>query len=285
MKFSATTVMMPEHDLRETAELLAHLGFDGAEWRCRQIPDSQREAAFSPWGNVKNDLSPANLAERGGELVSVSESLGLAVVGLATNMPASDLEQVRLAAEGCAKWGIPMFRLGAPRGYDRQSDYRDLIDDTLRAFEAALAITAPLGVKCILEIHRGTVACSASQAYLVAHHFDPQHLGVIFDVANMSLGEGFEPVTMGLDLLGQWVAHVHIGGGRPTVGARRDDGQQTYGWDTCDLADSILDVPHFLAELQARDYAGYLSVEDFRTVPLESKLSGQLAYLRQSAPA
>lgn len=284
MKFSATTVMLPEHDLRETAALLARLGFDGAEWRCRHIPEAQRDKPLSPWGNVKNDLSPANLAERGEELVAASEEFGLPVVGLATNMGADQLDEVRLVAEGCAKWGIPMFRLGAPRRYDRAENYRRLIADTIAAFEQALAICRPLGVQCILEIHRGTVACSASQAYLVVKEFDPADLGVIFDVANMSLGEGYEPVTMGLDLLGDYVRHVHIGGGRPVAGEVRDDGQQTWSWETCWLDEGILDVPAFLAALAERDYSGYLSVEDFRPVPIEEKLSRQLAYLRQSAP-
>ena len=141
MRISATTVMMPEHDMRETAEVLARLGFDGAEWRCRHIPEGQREAPYSPWGNVKNDLSPDSIAERGGELVAVSREFGLALVTLATSMPATALDDVRKVAEGCAKWGIPMFRLGGPRGYSRDGNYRALIDDTIRAFAEALAIT------------------------------------------------------------------------------------------------------------------------------------------------
>lgn len=280
MKVSATTVMLPEHDLRETAELLAGMGFDGAEWRCRHIPESQRGKEFSPWGNVKNDLSPDNLAERGEELMAVSEELGLAVAGLATNMPATELDEVRKVAAGCAKWGIPLFRIGAPRGYSREEDYRDLLDDTVRALDQALPITREYGVRVVLEIHRGTVACSASQAYLVVSNFDAQDIGVIFDIANMSLGEGFEPFSMGLDLLGDYVAHVHAGGGRPAAGERGEDGRLKWGWDTCDLADSIADVPQFVRDLAARGYQGFISVEDFRPLPPEEKLPRQLEFLR-----
>ena len=280
MKISATTVMMPEHDLRETAELLAKLGFDGAEWRCRQIPESQRDKPLSPWGNVKNDLSPDNLGERGEELVAVSKEVGLAVVGLATNMPANDLDDVRKVAEGCAKWGIPMFRIGAPSRYSREANYREVLDEAIRAMEPALAITRDLGVKMILEIHRGTVACSASQAYLVVKHFDPADLGVIFDIANMSLGEGYEPWGMGLDLLGPYVAHVHAAGGKAVEKERREDGHAGWAWDCCDLADSLYDVPLFVAQLKERDYQGFLSLEDFRGEAIETKLSRNLAYLQ-----
>lgn len=280
MKLSATTVMMPEHDLRETAELLCELGFDGAEWRCRRVPEAQVGKPWSPWGNVKNDLSPDNVMERGAELRAVSDELGLATVALATNMGADELDDVGRVAAACAEWGIPMFRLGAPRRYSREENYRTLIDQTVAAFERAIEITRPLDVRCILEIHRGTVACSASQAYLIVKNFDPRYVGVIFDIANMSLGEGYEPCSMGLDLLGPYVAHVHAGGGRPVAKERREDGQQLYGWETCDLADSIIDTPQFVRDLARRDYAGYLSVEDFRAEPIADKLRRQVAFLR-----
>ncbi len=280
MKISATTVMMPNHDMRETAELLSRLGFDGAEWRCRHIPEAQKDQAYSPWGNVKNDFSPDNLAERGEELRAVSEEFGLQVVTLATNMPAGDLQDVRKVAEGCAKWGIPMFRLGAPRGYSRDEPYTRLIDDTIRAFDAALKVTREYGVRVILEIHRNTVSCSATQAYNVVRNFDPEDVGVIFDIANMSLGQGAEPFKMGLDLLGDYVAHVHAGGGRVSPGDRDDKGQLQWNWDTCDLADSIVDVAEFVGDLQAMGYQGFISVEDFRDIDLEEKLSTQLQFLR-----
>jgi len=200
-------------------------------------------------------------------------------------MGANELDEVAKVAEGCAKWGIRMFRIGAPRRYDRSGNYRDLIDDTVRSFEEALKITRQHGVRVVLEIHRGTVACSASQAYLVVRNFDPQDIGVIFDIANMSLGEGHEPTKMGLDLLGDYVAHVHAGGGRVAPGERKESGQLSWNWETCDLADSIIDVAQFYSELAATGYSGYISVEDFRSMPIEEKLGTQLSYLRSLGKA
>ncbi|MBI5834098.1 MAG: sugar phosphate isomerase/epimerase [Armatimonadetes bacterium] len=280
MKVCATTVMMPEHDLPEAAEFLAGLGFDGVEWRCRRISDEQRAQPYSNWGNHRFDLSPDNLGARGGELVAVTRANGLEIACLATNMPASDLDTVRLVAEGCAKHGIGKFRLGAPRGWGSSDNYVQLLDDTRRAFEQALAICAECGVRAILEIHRGTVAMSPTMAYLVVKDFDPAHIGVIFDIANMSLGQGLEPPKVGIDLLGAYVAHVHAGGGRPRPVERRDDGQQGWAWDTVDLADSLLDTASFVRDLLATGYGGFFSVEDFRAMDLTEKLSTNLAYLR-----
>lgn len=280
MKISATTVMIPQYDMRETAEMLSRLGFDGAEWRCRHIPEGAKEADYTPWGNVKNDFSPNNLAERGEELVGLSKEFNLQIVGLATAMRADELDEVRKVAEGCAKWGIGLFRVGAPRGYSHDENYRDFLSDTVKAFGEALKITREYGVRVLLEIHRNTASCSASQAYLIVKEFDPKDIGVIFDIANMSLGQGQEPTKMGLDLLGDYVAHVHAGGGQPVPTERNEQGQLQYRWDTVDLADSIIDVPLFVSELKAMNYEGFLSVEDFREMPLEEKIETQLKYLR-----
>ncbi|MGE5532119.1 MAG: TIM barrel protein, partial [Bacteroidota bacterium] len=125
-----------------------------------------------------------------------------------------------------------------------------------------------------------TVACSASQAYLIVKEFDPKDIGVIFDIANMSLGQGHEPTKMGLDLLKDYVAHVHAGGGQPVPTERNEQGHLQYRWDTVDLADSIIDVPAFVSQLKAMDYQGFLSVEDFRDIDLEPKIEKQLKYLR-----
>jgi sugar phosphate isomerase/epimerase len=280
MKISATTVMMPEYDMAATAECLSRLGFDGAEWRCRHIPEGTKGAEYSPWGNVKNDFSPDNLATRGEELVALSRQHHLQIVCLATAMRADELAEVRKVAEGCAMWEIPMFRIGAPRGYNAAEDYSDLVGDTIRTLGPALEITRAVGVRVLLEIHRNTVACSASQAWNIVREFDPEDLGVIFDISNMSLGQGHEPTKMGLDLLGEYVAHVHAGGGQPVPAERNEQGQLQYRWDTVDLADSIIDVSLFCQELQARNYQGFISVEDFRAIPLEEKIATQLQYLR-----
>ncbi|NPV46686.1 MAG: sugar phosphate isomerase/epimerase [Armatimonadetes bacterium] len=285
IRISATTVMLPDYDMEETAQLLSRLGFDGAEWRCRHIPESARDQPYSPWGNVKNDLSPDNLMQRGEEVVALSREYGLEIACLATAMRADELDEVRKVAEGCSHWGIRRFRIGAPRGYNPQENYRDLLDDTIRALEPALAIARECGVRALLEIHRNTVACSASQAYLIVRNFDPQDIGVIFDIANMSLGQGHEPTKMGLDLLGPYVQHVHAGGGAPVAGERGPDGQQLWNWETVDLADSVIDVPQFVRELAAMNYQGFISVEDFRPLPTEEKLLTQLQFLRSVDPS
>ena len=51
-------------------------------------------------------------------------------------------------------------------------------------------------------------------------------------------------------------------------------------WEGCDLSDSILDIPLFLADLKAVNYPGFISIEDFRQMDHREKLSRQIEFLR-----
>jgi hypothetical protein len=107
MKISATTVMLPEYDLVQTCELLQRLGFDGVEWRVRRLAPGQENAAPSAWGRHLTDLSPENILSRAAEVKRVCADHGLGIAGFASACSATDLEQVRLLAEGAQACGCP----------------------------------------------------------------------------------------------------------------------------------------------------------------------------------
>ena len=54
-----------------------------------------------------------------------------------------------------------------------------------------------------------------------------------------------------------------------------------WSYEGCDLSDGILDVPQFIADLQAVGYQGFVSIEDFRNMGHEQKLTPQIGYLRR----
>lgn len=279
MRFSATTVMIPEYDLEETAQLLSELGYDGAEWRVRRIRSELNGQPYSPWGNVKNDLTPEKLAENPGMLVDVSKRYNLDIVGLATAVKADDLDDIRLIAEGCAACGAPFFRVGAPDGYDRTQNYNDLFRKAVDAYGKAIEITHGYGVRIVVEVHRGTLTVSAGLAHRLVSHFDPRDIGVIYDLANMSM-EGFECARMGLELLGPYLAHVHVGGYRPEPQEARADGTVAWDWENTSLAAGLMDYEQCMADLKAVNYEGYISLEDFRGIPSQDKLKEGITYLK-----
>jgi sugar phosphate isomerase/epimerase len=103
---------------------------------------------------------------------------------------------------------------------------------------------------------------------------------VIYDVNNMAK-DGFETFRIGLELLGDYVLHCHAGGWRPVDRGRREDGALDWGWEGCDLADSLLDIPLFVSDLQAVGYPGFVSIEDFRPIDHREKLRPQIEFLRR----
>jgi len=279
MRYSATSVMLPDLTLEQQADLLQRLGFDGIEWRVRRVSDSARAQPFSEWGAHKNDLTPDNFVESAPKMKQVASDHGLAIVGIASNAPATDLEQVELLAEGAAACGAPFIRVGCPRGYDGSTDYNLLYDEAVAAYAKALDAIAPFGIKAALEIHGGTLHPSASLAHRIVSHWSPDRVCVIFDANNMGR-DGFETTEMALELLGQYVGHLHVGGHRPVPNGKDEVGTVQWEWQGTSLAEGLYDYPRLLRKLQAMDFQGFISIEDFRDLPAEEKLREGIEYLR-----
>jgi sugar phosphate isomerase/epimerase len=280
MKYSVTSVILPDLDVVETCQLLQELGYDGVEWRVRYTRPQAIGKGYSYWGEHKTDLSPANLAEKAGEVAQITADHGLEIAAIASNLRADEYEEIKRLADGVARLGKVPIRLGAPRGYDRTLPYPALYAEAVEVYGRAIELLKPYGLKAVIEIHGGTIMVSASLAYRIASNFRPAEMGVIYDVNNMAK-DGFETFRIGLELLGDYVQHCHAGGWRPVPGERKDDGTLIWGWEGCDLSDSILDIPLWISDLKAVGYGGFISIEDFRPIDHREKLRPQIEYLRK----
>jgi sugar phosphate isomerase/epimerase len=281
VRYSATSVMMPELTMEEQTALLHRLGFDGIEWRVRRVPEEQRGKGYSEWGEHKNDLTPENFLDNAPHMKQVAGDCRLAIAGIASNAAATDLEQVRLLAQGAQACGAPFLRVGCPKGYDGSQDYNELYEEAVEAYGKAVEVVAGFGVKAALEIHGHTIHPSASLAHRIVSNWDPAHVCVILDANNM-VRDGFETTEIALELLGPYLGHVHVGGHRPLDKGRDDVGTVQWEWQGCPLGDGLYDYPRLLRKLKAVDYAGHISVEDFRPAPLEDKLRSAIGYLKST---
>jgi len=280
MRYSATSVMLPELTLEEQAGLLQRLGYDGIEWRVRRVPEEARGRGFSEWGAHKNDLTPETFLANGERMKRVAADHGLAIAGLASNAPATDLEQLRLLAEGAAACGAPFIRVGCPRGYDGTEDYNLLYEEAVEAYGKALEVVSSHGVKAALEIHGGTIHPSVSLAHRIVSNWEPPRVCVIYDPNNMVV-DGYETTEVALELLGPYLGHVHVGGHKPVAKSRDETGTVEWGWESVSLGEGLYDHPRLLKKLKLMGYAGFISVEDFRDAPAEEKLSNAIDYLRR----
>jgi len=282
MKISATTVMMPEYDVRQTCELLHRLGFDGVEWRVRRLGPGQETAPPSPWGRHLTDLSPENIVARSGEVRGLCADHGLVIAGFASACSATDPEQIKLLAEGAQACGCPALRLSCPRGYDGSVRYLELYEEAVAAFAGALEITRPMGVKVLLEMHAGTIHPSASLAYRIVSHFAAADIGVIYDPQNM-VRDGYETTPLAVDLLGPYLAHLHVGGHRPEPGAVDEKGTQEWLWHAAPMGRGLYDYPALMRVLRDAGFGGFISLEDFDPErSTEEKLVDGITYLRSA---
>jgi sugar phosphate isomerase/epimerase len=117
-----------------------------------------------------------------------------------------------------------------------------------------------------VEIHHGTICPSASSAYRLVSHFDPEAIGVIYDPGNMVF-EGFEDYRLGIELLGPYLAHVHIKNAAYTIPEKGGV------WIPCwaPLEDGVVNFTWLFTALQEAGYDGWLSMEDFS----EARPSGE----------
>jgi sugar phosphate isomerase/epimerase len=279
MKYSVTTVMLPELDVLETCTLLKELGFDGVEWRVRYTTREARDKGYGFWADHKSDLSPDNLQDRAKEVLEISQDHGLEIAAIASDVRAGDLETLKKLADGVSLLGKVPIKVAPPNWYFRQAKYEDLFQETVSAYERSLAILAPYGLRALVETHNNTIVVSASLAFRLVSNFSAEKIGVIYDLNNMA-SDGFETFRLGLELLGGYLQHCHLAGKRPMLRSREEDGTVRWEFETCDLADGILSVRQFLSDLNAVSYDRFISIEDFRPGDPRAVLEAQIRYLR-----
>ena len=277
MKLSVFTVSLPEYSPEEAAATLAGLGFDGVEWRVVDQPPWDGEPSF--WFGNRCTLPLATLLDDAPRVRALADSHGLAVPNLGTYVQCSEPDAVDLAMRAAAALGSPSLRVMVP-DYDGSSPYMPLRDAARRQWERVASLAARHGVRALVELHMDTIIPSASAAASFLDGLDPAHVGVIHDAGN-TVFEGHERYRMSLEVLGPYLAHVHLKNARWTsFGARPDGGTQWFP-SFAPLRDGIVDVPALLGALGVVGYDGWISFEDFSTErPVYERTRDNLAYVR-----
>ena len=258
MKSAVFTVMMDEgYSLETVARRLGELGYDGVEWSVRE--------------NLH--ISPEELCDRAEEVAALTRDNGLEVAALATYLSYEDTDTAAKVIEAAGRMGTEIVRVGAPL-YNGTVHYDELYRGALESFEKLLPVCEDSGAKACLEIHLGNIACSPSLALRILENFDPRFVGAIFDPGNMIL-EGYESWRMGIELLGPYLAHVHV---KNTGWFPKEGGG--WEWKQLPMESGMVDWKELIGHLKDTGYDGWLSLEDFCDLPLEEKLEGDLEFLR-----
>ena len=126
---------------------------------------------------------------------------------------------------------------------------------------------------------------SAWAARRLVEGLDPAYVGVIHDIGNLVI-EGWEEPAYGLDLLGEYLAHVHVK--NCAFHLAGVDGDGTLRWEPkwVPLREGRANLPELFRALFSAGYDGWITDEDFSTlVPLAERTSGNLEYVHSAARA
>lgn len=284
MKYSVTTVSLPDLDMQGQCKLLRELGFDGIELRVRRCSDELRAKGVpSNWGYHVNDVTPENVVEKAPELRKIMDDNGIALAGFATNMSCVDLEQFKLALDGAVALKAPFIRLGGAAGFTGKDtdDYKAIYGETVAGYARCVALARGTGVRLLMEIHGNTIHPSVSLAYKIVSNFSPSEVGLIYDPQNM-VRDGFETTALVVPMAADYIAHCHFGGHRPFPGEVDANGTRQWKWERCSMAEGLFDFPAAMKQLKKINFGGFISIEDFSTdIPHAEKLSEGLAYLKR----
>jgi len=273
MKFGVFTVMLPDLTPEAAVAALHEAGYDGVEWRVTTVPASVRNDAPSFWGNNLCTLAPTREdAQRGGALAA---DAGLAIPNLGTYIAVGDLSAVENAMQVAVAAGAPSVRVGVARN-DQPGDVHALFAQSRAFLHEVEALSRRYTVKALIEMHHGTLSASASAARRLVDGLDPACIGVIHDCGNMVF-EGYEDYRRGLEMLGPYLAHMHVKNAaydRPAAG-----GVWRARW--APLHDGVVDFAALFAALRSIGYDGWVVVEDFsQAFDSRTALRENLAFLR-----
>jgi sugar phosphate isomerase/epimerase len=282
MKFAVFTVMMPEIPYTEAPALLKKYGYDGVEWRFTSTSEEKRQDSPSFWGNNLCTLDSNADPSVWTEVHRLTEQAGLTVPNIASYITCGDLQAVEQAMKAAVILQAPSIRVGAP-GYDRKIGFDALFQKAREFLSGVSALSEQYGIQGLVEIHHNTIIPSASAARRLVEGFDPKRIGVIYDSGNM-VYEGYEQTLMGLQILGEYLAHVHVKNAKwaPTNEKEITAGHAAHwqaSWEG--ISKGIIHWPQVIQDLKSFGYDGWLSFEDFSgTLPTDIALKENLAYIR-----
>jgi sugar phosphate isomerase/epimerase len=148
----------------------------------------------------------------------------------------------------------------------------------VRLCEAYSRAAQPRGLRVLLHQRWGTLTASASQLQRVLSNFDPLLVGCVYDAGSMTL-EGYEEYRIGLEILGDYVADVHIANTRHFPSASRT----VWDWEWSPLSDGLLDLQRLFRALRRAGYQGPITLADrVQGLALEALLENDRHILQQA---
>ncbi|RLP73677.1 sugar phosphate isomerase/epimerase [Mycetocola tolaasinivorans] len=275
MKYSVFTASTPDWTPAEAASILAAQGWDGIEWR---VTDQAEATPPGFWAGNRATWPLTGLEDHLDEIREITTSNGLAFSGIGGYALVGNHSDAERMLAATAAVGATQVRITMPR-VDGQN-YVELFAQARADLEHIVTLAEKYGVKALVELHHETITPSASAARRLVEGLNPAAVGVIHDVGNL-INEGFENHLAGFQLLGEYLAHVHIKNAQWVIDRVEIDGTHVWRHEWTTLRAGQADLAAYVRDLVAFGYDGWITLEDFSTeVPLEQRTAENLAYVR-----
>jgi sugar phosphate isomerase/epimerase len=277
MKYAWFTVGLPEYSPQEAVQALKANGYQGIEWRVVADAGDTTKPGF--WAGNRCTLQESWSDAQFREIAKMTRDTGLQVPNMGAYARVRETTRVKRMIEIAAVLGSPSLRVNVS-AYDGKQDYNEIFEADTEAYAKVIEMAGPYKIKPLIEIHMNTIIPSASAAIRFLTSFEPEKVGVIHDAGNM-VYEGFENYQAGLEMLGEYLAHVHLKNAMPL--SEPANGPQKLKWKTmaAPLRKGMADLNALLTAFKKSGYDGWLSFEDFSMeAPLVEKVRDNIAFLK-----
>ena len=269
--------------MEEIAQTASSLGYNGLELRVSDLTEKMKANGVSFWGEHRNDIGVKNFREKIPEIKRFCEKYKLEIPLLATYCMTFEHEQIEEIAKNMGLLGVRTFRVRPPwfmRAENPDPDFRQLSKETEKDMEFIVNVCKRHNLRACVETHMNSIAPSAALAMKIIGRFDPKYVGAIYDPGN-TMQEGSENLRLSIQMLGEYLAHVHVKNTKWTEQAKRKDGTRVFKPEMAKLSEGFLDIKQFFDELKLAGYNGWMSVEDF-TVKADKKacLKEDIEYIK-----
>lgn len=264
MKTGVFTVSMPEYSPKEAVRILKELGYDGVEWRVAPLPDKKKEnIAYEDryWQDNQCTLDLETIEETAEIIKQICAEQQIAILGLTTYLRPNEHKQIEKVLRAAGIMGCRQVRVFTP-DYDETRNYEELFQEARENVKFLEPLAHKYKVKIVFEIHMDNILASASAAHRLLCGCSPEDIGVIYDPGNL-VYEGYENYKKAFEMLGDFIAHIHIKNGMLKPEGTDENGVQQWKRNWTPLKEGSADLKKLFRVMKEMNYQGNISVEDF----------------------